>query len=87
MEAEDLIVDQSSERKVVEKVGEVFPHVSVSILSQTLIVEAIDLGDLSRFVITTQNRDAGWVSDLQRDKEGDGLNGVAATVNVVACRD
>ena len=85
MKAEDLVVDESSEREVVEEVGEVFPHICIPILPQTLIVEAVDLRDLSRFVIAAEDRDAGGVSDLERDKEGDSLNGVVAAVNVVAC--
>jgi len=47
VEAEDLVVDQSGEREVVEQVCEVFPHIRISVLSQALIVEPVDLRDLS----------------------------------------
>ena len=39
----DLVVDQGCERKVVEEVCEVLPHVGVSVLPQALVVEAVHL--------------------------------------------
>ena len=47
MKTKDLIVDQSSQRKVVEKVREGLPDICISILPQTFIVETIDLSDLA----------------------------------------
>lgn len=64
MEAEDLVVDQGGERKVIEQVREVFPNISVTILAKALIVEAINLSDLSRFVISSEDRDALRVSNF-----------------------
>ena len=85
MEAEDLVVDKGSEGKVVEKVGEVFPYVGVSIFPETLIVEAIDLGDLTRFVVTPKDGDPLGVSNFESNEEGDGLHGIVTSINVVAC--
>lgn len=74
MEAEDLVVDEGGKRKVVKEICEVFPNVGVAILSEALIVEAIDLGDLAGFVITTEYGDALGVSDLESNEESYGLN-------------
>lgn len=52
VEAEDLVVDEGSEGKEVEEVGEVLPHVRVAVLAQALVVEAVDLGDLAGLVVT-----------------------------------
>ena len=41
MEAENLILDDSSERQVIEELGELLPNVCVTILSQTFIIETI----------------------------------------------
>ena len=41
MKAENLILDDSSERQVIEELGELLPNVCVAILSQTFIIEAI----------------------------------------------
>ena len=51
MEAKDLAVDQSRQRQVVEQIREVLPHVGVAVLSQTFVVEAVHLSDLSGLVI------------------------------------
>lgn len=51
MEAEDLIFDEGGEREEIEEIGEVFPNIGVAILAQTLVVEAVDLRNLARFVV------------------------------------
>ena len=43
MEAKDLAVNQRRQRQVVEQIREVFPHVGVAVLSQTFVVETINL--------------------------------------------
>jgi hypothetical protein len=84
VQAEDLVVDEGGEGQVVEEVGEVLPDVGVAVLAQTLVVEAVDLSDLAGLVVATKNGDALRVSNLESDEEGDGLDGVVATVDVVA---
>lgn len=84
VEAEDLVVDEGGKGKVVKQVGEVLPDVGISVLAETLVVEAVDLGDLTRLVVAAKDGDALGISDLQGDKQGHCLNRVVATVNVVA---
>ena len=43
MKAENLILDNSCQRQIVEELCELFPDISVAIFSQTLIIEAIPL--------------------------------------------
>ena len=83
VQAEDLVVDEGGEREVVEEVGEVFPDVGVAVLAEALVVEAVDLRDLARLVVASQDRDALRVADFERDEEGDGFDGVVASVDVV----
>ena len=64
MKAEDLVLDQSCERQVVEKISEVLPHVGVPVFAEALVVEAINLGDLAGLMVSTENRDALGVSNL-----------------------
>lgn len=84
MEAEDLVVDEGGEGKIVEEVGEVLPHICVSVFAKALIIKAIHLCDLARLVVASENSDTLWVSNLQGHKEGHGLDGVVSTVNIVA---
>lgn len=85
VETEDLAVDEGGKGKVVEKVGEVLPDVGVAVFAQALVVEAVDLGDLARFVVAAQDGNALRVANLQGNKEGHSLDGKVATVDIVTC--
>lgn len=67
VQTEDLTVDERRQWQVVEKVGKVFPNVGVAVLSQALVVKAVDLCDLPRLVITSQNCDSFTVAHLDKD--------------------
>ena len=41
VKAEDLVLDDSGQREVIEELSELFPDISVTILSQTLIIESV----------------------------------------------
>ncbi len=47
VEAEDLCLDESREREVVEKIGEVFPDGRVAVFSKAFVVKTVDLGNLT----------------------------------------
>ena len=85
VEAEDLVVDQGGEGQVVEQICKVFPDIGVAVFSEALVVEAVDLGDLARFVVTTQDGDALRVADFEGNKQSHGLDGIVASINVVTC--
>ena len=51
---------------------------------RTLVVEPVHLRDLPRLVVAPQNRDAIAIAQLERDEQGDRLNRVVPTVDVVA---
>lgn len=64
----NLSVDQRGERQVVEQVCEVLPHVGVAVLPQALVVEAVDLRDLPRLVVPSQDGDSLLETNLNRRK-------------------
>ena len=47
VQAEDLVVDQGGEGKIVEQVGEVLPDVGIAVFTKALVVEAVYLSDLA----------------------------------------
>ena len=69
--------------QAVEHVYECLPRLDVT-PSFALVVEAVHLRDLSRFVIPAEDRDAVPITQLQRDEEGYGFDGVVTPVDVVA---
>lgn len=78
-----LVVNQSGQWKVIEKIGKVFPHICVAVLSEALVVKAIDLGNLSGLVVATQDGNAVTVSHLEGDEQRHGLDRVVSTVDIV----
>lgn len=65
MEAENTSLDNGSKRKIVEELCEVLPDIRISVLSEALIVEAVDLGDLLTFVVTSEDGNSIWISYFQ----------------------
>lgn len=62
VDTQNLAVDDGCQGEEIEDLTARLPHGSVAVLLLTLLVEAVDLGDLSRFVVTTDERDLVGVS-------------------------
>lgn len=84
MQTEDLRLHQRSERKVVKEVSEDLPHIGIPVLAEALIIETVNLSDLSALMVTTENGDAIWVPDFQSNQECGRLHGVISSINIVA---
>lgn len=84
MQTEDLVLDKGSQGQEVKEVGEVFPDIRIAVLAKALIVEAVDLRDLSGLVVAAQDCDARGIADFEGDEEGDGFDAIIATVDIVA---
>mmetsp|Transcript_46806 Transcript_46806/g.100246 ORF Transcript_46806/g.100246 Transcript_46806/m.100246 type:complete len:256 (-) Transcript_46806:193-960(-) len=82
--AEDLVVHQGRERQVVEEVGEALPCARAAILAHTLVVEAIDLGDLSAFVVPPEHCDSFPEPHLEAEEQRDALHREVPSVYIVA---
>jgi hypothetical protein len=80
----DLVLDKGGEGEAVEEVGEEAPDVRIPVLTQTLVVETIDLRDLPGLVVPAEDGDAVGVAQLECHEEGDRLDRVVAAVDVVA---
>ena len=78
VQAEKLVLDHSCKRKVVKQFGEALPDIGVPVFPGTLVIESIDLCNLSRLVISPENGDSVFVADLEGEKQGDSLYRVMA---------
>jgi hypothetical protein len=83
MHSEDLLVDDGSNRQAVEAVGEGLPQLDI-ISSLALVVEAVDAIDRGAFVVATEDEEVLGILDLICEQKADGLEGLLATVDVVA---
>ena len=84
MEAENLILDDSCQRQIVKEVSQVFPNVSIAILSETFVVESVDLCDLTTFMVSAENCDTFLKSYFEADEKCDCLYRVVSTVDIIA---
>ena len=55
--------------KVIKQIGEALPNIRGTVLSKALIVEPVDLRDLSALVVPAQDRHPRGVADLQAHDE------------------
>lgn len=83
METEDIILNNSGQWEIIKQVCEILPHIRTAILSDALIVEPVDLCDLSTFVISSEDCDSVSESHLESDEKGDSLEGVVASVDII----
>ena len=68
MKAENVSFNDSGQWQVIEKTCEVLPNIGITVLSETLIIESIDLGDLLTLMISSEDGDSAWVPNLEGDQ-------------------
>ena len=78
-----LLLNQRGQGKEIEKIREVLPDVGVAVFTKTLIVETVNLCNLSRLVVTTSNSHAIRITNLESEEQGHGLNRVVTTIDVI----
>ena len=84
MDAEDAIVDDGSQREVIEDVSAVSPNIERAVLPQTFIVKSVDLGDLPALVVSSNQRDQIGIADFIGEEQQKGLDAVEAPVHEIA---
>lgn len=73
----------SPKSKVVEDVAAIAPDVGRTVFPQTLVVEAIDGGDLTGLVVAANEGHTVGIANFEAEKEEEGLERVKATVDKV----
>lgn len=82
MHGEDLLVDNSGDRKAVEAVSECLPELDV-VSALALVVETIDTVDGGTLVVSSENEEVLRVLDLVCEQQADSLKRLLASVDVV----
>ena len=74
MNAENFVIDNCSEGKVVEDFCAVAPNVDRAVLSETFVVESVHLSDLTGLMVASDQCDAFGVSHFKGKEEQESLN-------------
>ena len=67
MQTENLILHNSRKGKEIEEISVIFPDVCISVFPEALVIEAIDLCNLSALVIASKNRNSILKADFEAD--------------------
>ena len=83
MDAENLAFNDSTNSKVIENLSAIFPWVGISVLSDGLIIESVDGGDLSSLVVASKKSNVGGVLKFEAKEQLEGFYRVVTSVNEV----
>ena len=87
MDAENFSLDDSSDTKIIEDFSAILPGISISVLSNGLIVKAVHGGDLPGLVVSSQKGDVSWILQFEAQQKLESLDGVESSVNEVTHED
>lgn len=83
MHGEDLLVNDRSDRQAVEAISEGLPELDV-ITALAFVVEAVNSVDRGTFMVAAQDEEILRVLDLVRQQQADRLQGLLASVYIIA---
>jgi hypothetical protein len=83
MNTKHFAIHDSTQSQKVKHLTTISPHTRTPIFPHTFIVETVDLGDLTRFVVPSDKGDAIWITNFQGEEEEKGFNRVETSVYVV----
>mmetsp|Transcript_42786 Transcript_42786/g.110333 ORF Transcript_42786/g.110333 Transcript_42786/m.110333 type:complete len:228 (+) Transcript_42786:1145-1828(+) len=81
--AQHSLIHHRGDREIVKHFRAVLPSVRVSVLPHALIVKAIHLSNLPRFVVASDQSDLVWVPGFQQHEVGKRLQAVVTPVHKV----
>lgn len=79
-----LVIDQSGKREVIKQVGKELPDIRIPVFPQTLVVESINLRNLSRFMVTSKDGDSISISEFKSNEQRNSLDGIISSINVIS---
>ena len=83
MHTDDSPLDQRAHREALKAVREQLPKTNI-VSPLALVVEAVDLVDVVRFVVSSQKVEVLRVLHLIRQEQANALDALLSSVNVVA---
>ena len=84
MDTEDLAVDDGGEGEIVEYLCAISPDRDTAVLPETLVIEAVHLGDLSALVVSSDEINPVRIANLQSQQQQEGLHTVEPAVHEIS---
>jgi hypothetical protein len=84
MNSKDLVINDSSDRKVVKNVSKVLPYKCISVLGLALHIKAIVLSDCSGLMVASNHVHLIGVLDFEKTQKSDYFDRMRASVYVIA---
>jgi hypothetical protein len=85
MHAENASVDYGAQCEIIKDLAAPPPDVGARVLALTLVIEAVYLRDLTRFVVAADQGNALWVADFECEEEEERFDAVESAVYKVPC--
>lgn len=83
MDAEDFTLDYGSNAQIVKHFCAILPGVGISVLSDRLIIKAVDGSNLTGLVVASEECNVGRVLEFEAEEELESLDRVVASVHEV----
>lgn len=87
VDAENSVIDEGTDREAVEKVTEKSPGCIVSVFSGDFLIESVGHGDISGFVVSSEEGDLAWVFHLEAEEVLHCFDGVVTSIDEVSDKD
>jgi predicted transposase YbfD/YdcC len=87
MYAKDTFLNKARKWQVVEHFGAVPPHVYAAVLAQALIIESVNLSNLTALVIAPDEAHTTWEAHLKDKEQQEAFDAVVPSVNEVPHED
>jgi hypothetical protein len=84
MNSKNLIVNNSTNWKIIKDIRKILPHFWISILLLALRIKSIDLCNLPCFMISSQQTNSVRKPQFQNHQQGNYFNTLRASVNIVS---
>jgi hypothetical protein len=84
VDAQRGTVNQGAKSEVVKYISASSPYIRGVVLLHAFVIKAVDLGDLSGFVVASDKGHSVRMADLEGEEQKEGLDGVEASVYKVA---
>ena len=84
VDAKDATIHDGTQRQIIKYLTTPAPYVAAPILALTFVVKPVNLGDLPRLVVSTDERYAIRVSHFERQKKKEGFDAVEPSIYKVA---